>query len=774
MKKHSELITIQGLVQGVGFRPMVWQLAKDFGILGEVRNTSSGISILAQAGPKQITKFIAAINDHQPPLSQIKNVSRQSFDAAPDYIDFSIQSSQSGNANTAVIADAATCPQCIEEINDPASHRYQHAFSNCTHCGPRISIVKKIPYDRVNTSMASFPMCEKCAAEYADPGNRRFHAQPTCCPDCGPQLSLVTADHEIVATLDCIGKTAELINAGAIVAIKGVGGFQLACLANNDAAVKRLRSRKNRPHKPLALMAASIRQIQENCRVNEAEAALLQSPAAPIVLLDKLDGSDASPDIAPAQKRLGFMLPNNPLHHLLLKQLDGAIVLTSGNASNEPQCITNQQALDKLCEIADYFLMHDRDIVNRMDDSVLQANAGTVQFLRRARGYAPKPLALPDSLQNSSSVLACGAHLKNTIALSDGFEVILSQHIGDLDNSLVVDDFANTVQLYQQLFEFDVGIVAVDQHGDYHSTRYGDDYAKQKQIPVIRVQHHHAHIAACLADNQWPMGEPVLGIAMDGIGLGEDGHLWGGEFLLADYLGFERLASLLQVPLAGGDRASVEPWRNTLAQLKTVGLWHEAEQLLQAVLTDKGTTSLPVEQLGRAIDSGYAFPQTTSCGRLFDAVAAMLGICPASMSYEGQAASELEKLASGFNLQEVSPYAFGWQADDLPRLDPTPMWQQLLQDLRQGVDSSLISARFHAGLAKAIVDSASRLASERGLATVALSGGVFQNRCLTKRCLELFNETRLRVLQHRNVPCNDGGIAFGQAAVAAANNLEKH
>ena len=773
MEIHSELITIRGQVQGVGFRPLVWNLAQTHGILGEVRNDASGLTILAQAKVEKISRFIEDIQSNTPPLATIQNINRQHLASASAFTGFSIESSLPGPADTSVIADAATGPQCLAEIRDPGNRRYRHAFSNCTHCGPRISITRGIPYDRVNTSMAAFPMCKNCASEYADPTNRRFHAQPICCPDCGPRLELKTGSGHTVETRDCITKTAELLMNGEIVAIKGTGGFQLACLAENDAAVRRLRSRKNRPDKPLALMATSIDQISRFCELDQTEVDLLQSPAAPIVLLRCNNPSQLSDAIAPGQSHLGFMLPNSPLHHLLLDELPGPIILTSGNASDEPQCLSNQQALDRLDDIADYFLIHDRDIVNRMDDSVVRVHNGDTRFLRRARGYAPQPASIPGDLKGSTYVLACGAQMKNTFALQRGDQVILSQHIGNLDNPLAIDDYKNNISLYQAVFEHAPKAVAADLHADYQSSRFAEQLARQHNLPLIRIQHHHAHIAACLADNLWPATKPVLGIALDGLGLGDDGEIWGGEFMVADYEDFKRLASLRPVPMAGGDRASIEPWRNTVAQLKTANLWAEA----RAIIADIGEF-MPllqsVDQLSDVIDSDYRFPLTSSCGRLFDAVAAILGICTARMSYEGQAASELESLQSGIDLSRTSPYPFDRHIDELLRIDPSPMWSALLGDIEQGIDKKTISARFHAGLAEVIVDTASLLSNQTGVSTVALSGGVFQNQSLLTRCLELFAEAGLPVLQQRLTPCNDGGIALGQAVIAAAHCMEKH
>lgn len=771
--RYCEEIRISGLVQGVGFRPMVWKQAQYLGIRGEVRNDSNGVNIIAQANPETISRFIEGINNNRPPLAVIQRIDRKCLETPPEFHQFSITASQTGIVRTSVVADAATCAECLAEIKDPGNRRYRHAFANCTHCGPRISITQSIPYDRINTSMAEFEMCERCAAEYHDPENRRFHAQPTCCPDCGPTLELWSADRRRLSVDDVIETSIKLIKQGSIIAVKGVGGFQLACLASLEQTVSKLRQRKNRPDKPLALMAANISQIRHFCELGEEEARLLQSPAAPIVLLKVKNAEGLSPEIAPGQYQLGFMLPNNPLHHLLMQGMPGPLVLTSGNAGNEPQCIDNDDAMERLGHIADYLLLHDRDIINRIDDSLLRVSAETVHYLRRARGYAPQPLPLPEKLQQAPGILACGAQMKNTFAIAREGKVTLSQHIGNLENPLACKDFETNVELFLSLLEAEPSVIAIDLHPDYQCSRYGEHLAQQEQLPLIAVQHHHAHIAGCLADNLWPHNEPVLGVAFDGLGLGNDGQLWGGEFLLCDYRGFERIGSLLPVPLAGGNLASVEPWRNTVSQLTAAGLWQQAENILADLPSFDLFRQQPVDQLIQAIHSGNHYLKTSSAGRLFDAVAGILGISAQRMSYEGQAATELETLQHDIDLSRVEPYRFAWLTDDILRVDPAPMWQSLLADLARQVDHRLISARFHAAMAHCIVESATRLSRQRGIQTVALSGGVFQNQSLLNHSLQLFSRTNLSVLQHRFTPCNDGGIAYGQAVVASAISLEK-
>ena len=770
--RHQERIRIRGQVQGVGFRPAVWRLARRFDIAGEVRNDGGGVEIIAQSSRAVICQMLDELQQQPPPLARIDSIEREVIAAAP-FESFSISQSVHDDIHTAIVADAATCDACIAEIFDPKNRRHGYAFTNCTHCGPRLSIIEQLPYDRANTSMAGFTMCAACRQEYENPQDRRFHAQPNACPDCGPRLSLCERDGAPIETNDAIGRTAELIRSGQIVAIKGIGGFQLACDASNQQTVLRLRERKHRPHKALALMATSLDQIQNYAQLSDAESDLLSASAAPIVLLDSKPRHDLAPAIAQGLNTLGFMLPNRPLHHLLLQRLDAPIVLTSGNAANSPQCIDNQQSLQQLGQIADAFLLHDRPIVNRIDDSVTRVMSGQAYIYRRARGFAPQPVSLPAGL-GSAPILACGSEMKNAFCLARDGQATLSQHIGNLDKLQNWQDFEHNLHLFERLYDFTPQAIAVDLHPQYQASQFGRKLADEKGLPLIEVQHHHAHIAACLADNGWMPGseahqQKVIGIALDGLGFGSDGAIWGGEFLLADYLAFERRARFKPVPMPGGNLASIEPWRNAFAQLHHYFDWNQISDEFAALPLMQSLVDKPLAAIANMITNGLNAPLASSCGRLFDAVAFALGLCPVRQSYEGQAAIELENLIDPRDLKHCRAYPFALQYKEFIEIDAHPMWRCLLQDLAAGVSRSKISAAFHAGLAEIIVEVAQRLRDDGGFDTVALSGGVFQNRCLLRLCLQRLTQSRFTVLQHQNTPANDGGLAYGQAVVAAAH-----
>ncbi len=762
----SERIRVRGTVQGVGFRPLVWRLARAAGLVGEVCNDGEGVLIEVHGGDEQIDNFLSTLRTSCPPLASIAAIERELFDADGIPDTFSIASSRDSLVSTQLPADAATCDACLADMATPGNRRFAYPFTNCTHCGPRLSIVRGIPYDRANTTMASFPLCVACAAEYDDPADRRFHAQPNACPDCGPMVWLEVQGERTAARDDALQQAAMRIRRGEIVAIKGIGGFHLAVDAANADAVAALRLRKRRPAKPLALMARDVAQIRQWCKLSPDEAAALQSPAAPVVLLPRCDSSrqEACP-LAPGQGNLGFMLPYSPLHHLLLAELDHPIVLTSGNLSSEPQCIDNNDARTRLQGIADAFLLHDRDIANRIDDSVIRTMGGTLRMLRRARGYAPEPVAMPAGFSADIELLAMGGELKNTFCLVKNGQAILSQHMGDLSNFATGEDYRKNLDLFSRLYQHRPQAVVVDRHPDYLSSRLGDERASENNLALIEVQHHHAHVAACLAENGVPLNTtPVLGIVLDGLGYGDDGAIWGGEFLLSDYRQASRLASLRATPLPGGDKAMREPWRNLWAQLKINGLLDTAltsDLPLAAYLSAKPLATLDA-MLEREINS----PSASSTGRLFDAVAAALGICADEIQYEGQAAIELEALQVEVN--DDSPYTFASEeSGSMPVIDPAPMWQQLLEDLRRGVSLEIVSHRFHHGFAAALVEMGSRLVRQYSIDKVVLSGGVFQNRTLFDAVVAGF-DTQLEVLTHRLVPPNDGGLALGQAAVGAA------
>ncbi|MCF6209614.1 MAG: carbamoyltransferase HypF [Gammaproteobacteria bacterium] len=769
---RGEAIRVSGVVQGVGFRPFVWRLARQYGVAGDVCNDAAGVLVHAWADADTLCDFRQRLRSEAPPLARVEAVACTALDeAAPAGPGFHIVDSGQGQVRTGVAADAATCSDCLGEVRDPANRRYRYPFTNCTHCGPRLSIVRAIPYDRVNTSMAAFTLCLRCQAEYDDPADRRFHAQPNACPACGPQLWLEDDNGQsrpLGEGEDALVAAARLIRAGWIVAIKGLGGFHLACDAGNAVVVGRLRQRKHRDHKALALMARDLEMVARYAELDEQEVDLLRSVAAPIVVLKK--AGEALPDnIAPSQDSLGFMLPYTPLHQLLMQALERPLVMTSGNRSDEPQVIDNEEARRCLNGIADYFLLHDRDIVNRLDDSVLRLADGRPRLLRRARGYAPQTMALPEGLPPTDGLLAMGADMKNTFCLLTQGRAILSPHIGDLQDAVTQADYREKLRLYRRLFDVSPAMIVVDKHPDYLSTRLGRALAEDAAVPLVEVQHHHAHIAACLADNGWPQtAGPVLGVALDGLGYGEDGGLWGGEFLLADYRHSERLARFQPVPMPGGAKASREAWRNAYAHLCTAFGWSAVREEYGDLALVRHLDEKPLATLDTMMARGINSPLTSSCGRLFDAVAAALGICRDVMTHEGQAAMALEALAAPAFQQQVSQaYGFEFIAGEVGLLGWRPLWRALLTDLRAGVRPELIAARFHQGLAWAVAETAQRLCAQRQLGCVALGGGVFQNRLLLEGVSERLRAVGLRVLSPAQASAGDGGLALGQAVIGA-------
>jgi len=777
---QGERIRIRGLVQGVGFRPTVWRLANAAGLRGAVINDGEGVLVTAWGSAEALDRFCVRLRAECPPLGRIDVLEREPADGPPPGdTGFEIQASQATRVQTGIVADAATCAACLTEVFDPTDRRYRYPFTNCTHCGPRLSIVKAIPYDRANTSMAAFPQCPQCQAEYHNPADRRFHAQPNACPRCGPRAWLEDAsgsiqDPQTRGAQDAIALTAALLAAGHVVAIKGIGGFHLACDAGNADAVAALRRRKQRDDKPFALMAANIRDIERFVQTDDAGRALLQDSAAPVLLAERSCAEPRlAPAVAPGQPTLGFMLPYSPLHHLLLADWQAhrpgcPLVMTSGNRSDEPQCTDNADARQRLQGIADYWLMHDRDIVNRVDDSVVRVDTGIPRLIRRARGLAPSPVMLPPGFADAPPLTALGAELKSTLCLLRDGQATLSQHLGDLEDARTSDAWEQTLALYQRLFQHQPTAIAVDLHPDYRSTRFGRDWARQEGIDLIAVQHHHAHIAAVMADNNWALDAgPVIGIALDGLGLGTDGTLWGGELLRAEYHEFKRIAHLQAVPLPGGTAALREPWRNTWAHLFSAFGWQQAATRWPALELTAWLQRKPVQALEQMVMQGLNSPLSSSCGRLFDAVAAALDIHRGHISYEGQAAIELEHAA------RRAPGEHG--AYPLPMhngvIEVDRMWATLLDDLHAGVGRECVAARFHNGLAAALTSAAAELCERSGIDTVALSGGVLQNRILFTALQRGLTGRGLRVLSHSRVPSNDGGIALGQAVVAAARLL---
>ena len=757
----SKKIIITGAVQGVGFRPFVYKIAQQFDLIGEVYNDSIGVVIIVQCTQIQLDKLLLSLNNDAPELSRIIDISIvENYQDDKVYKDFSISKSRKGKASAVVLPDACICNDCIDDITDKNNRRYGYAFTNCTNCGPRFSIIKQIPYDRKSTSMSVFPMCNQCEKEYQNPIDRRFHAQPNACPDCGPQLQLTDATGENVATNNIIEKTVSLLKQGKIIAIKGIGGFHLACLASIESAVVTLRQRKHRKHKPFALMARDVSIVKQYCLVSDQEEYLLTDRVSPIVLLTKANDL-LSAQVAPKQKSLGFMLPYSPLHYLLLQELDEPLVLTSGNQSHNPQIIDNQYALNELGKIADYFLLHNRDIVNRVDDSVVQYVADDLRFIRRARGYAPTSMPLPKGFEGCEGLLAVGAELKNTFCLLTESQAIISQHIGDLKTLESYQDFQDNIDLYQQLYETEIKYLACDLHPDYLSSKYAENYAQTNNIKLNAVQHHHAHIAACLFEQgRAADSDKVLGVVWDGMGLGADNNLWGGEFLLANYLGFNRVAQFEYTALLGGDKATNEPWRMAYAYFKKhklpMGEW----------FVDK-----PVKAFDALLDSNMPLNYTSSVGRLFDAVAYVLGICNQQISYEAQAAIELENLANDC-LQPDQHRAYDFELELISGhyiINTDKLWVAILEDLNSNLDRADIAYKFHLSLGKLLVNSVLKLRQEHSFDIVVLSGGVFNNKLLLELIQGLFDKiNNMTLLIPSQIPLGDGGISLGQAAVCAA------
>ncbi|HMB76879.1 MAG TPA: carbamoyltransferase HypF, partial [Kiloniellaceae bacterium] len=683
-----------------------------------------------------------------------------------------------GEIRTAVTPDAATCPDCLAESVDPFARRYRYPFTNCTHCGPRFSIVRGIPYDRAETTMRDFELCPDCGREYGDPANRRFHAQPIACHSCGPRawvekLGGGSVSYDAFSMLDDVDAAGGMLMMGHIVAIKGIGGFHLACDATKAAAVERLRARKGRRGKAFALMARDLDVIRRYCRVSAAEEALLTGPQAPIVLLEA-EGEPLPDAVAPGLDRLGFMLPYAPLLHLLLRRMGRPVVMTSGNVSGRPQCIANDQARAELGAIADFALMHDRGIANRIDDSVVRVDLGRCRLLRRARGYAPTALPLPPGFDGKSDLLALGGELKNTFCLIKAGEAILSQHMGDLENAATAAEVEHNLALYERLYDHRPRAVVVDGHPDYISSKRGQALAQAAGLPLIPVQHHHAHIAACLGENGRPLdAPPLLGVALDGLGLGADGTVWGGEFLVCDYKGFERVGCLKPVPLPGGVAAVREPWRNAYAHLMAEMGWAEFAMNFASLPLFARLEAAPRATLDAMMAKRLNTPLSSSCGRLFDAAAAICGLAWDAQAYEGEAAMRFEAAIDPAAMTEPDELAYPFtipvlKAQGLPYIEPLAVWRAMLGDLYLETPVGVVAARFHRGLARAVVGLCQRLAAPREIDRVALSGGCFQNATLFELVHRGLEAAGLKVLSHEKVPANDGGLALGQALVALA------
>jgi hydrogenase maturation protein HypF len=769
----AEQIRVRGLVQGVGFRPFVHALAQRLKLTGTVHNDSEGVLIQVAGERAVIDALVAALTAEAPALAHVVSIERAHWIAPDGLASFSIAPSpaSAGRTTAGVVPDARICAECAAEIDTVAERRYRYAFASCTNCGPRFSILATIPYDRTNTTMREFALCPACKSEYEEPADRRFHAQPIACPACGPHLWLEDAAGTALATDDPLSSAVAALRQGKILALKGLGGFHLACDATNAAAVDALRTRKRRPAKPFALMAADLDLIRHHCRVDQLEATLLASPAAPVVLLARAADAGLAPAVAPNQAMLGWMLPTTPLHHLLLKEFGGPLVMTSGNVSGEPQVISNKDAHARLGKFADLFLMHDRGIARRLDDSVARVVAGETRLLRHARGYAPAPRRLPPGFAGALPVLALGGEMKSAICLLRDNEALLSHHLGDLEEPLTYREFVRAIDDYSTLFDHRPALLACDMHPAYRSTAWAEDVASARDLPLQRVQHHHAHIASAMAERGWPRdGGGVVGIALDGVGHGPDDTVWGGEILLCDYVGFARMARLRPVALPGGARAVTEPWRNLLAQLDATFGADGTAACLPKLPGGAILAAQPLTLLRQAMAQGLNSPLSSSSGRLFDAVAAALGLAPGRLSFEGEAAMALEALAG--TSRDTTCYPFDLDTATQPwSIDPVPMWRALLDDLTQGVPAADIAARFHHGLAEAFCSAALQIAEQHDAQAIALGGGVFQNGLLLQACLARLGQSTWPVLSPAEVPANDGGLAFGQAVIAAARTL---
>lgn len=758
---------VRGRVQGVGFRPTVWRMARELGLAGEVLNDGEGVLVRVSGAQSRIAALLRRIERDPPPLAHIDSIERRRYSGRLPQ-DFRIAESIGGPARTQVAPDAALCGACAAELRDPDERRYRYPFTNCTHCGPRLSIVTAIPYDRATTTMAPFVLCAACEAEYRNPNDRRFHAEAVACPSCGPNASLVAFGRAGArdGDADAAKLAAGLIARGDIIAVKGLGGYHLACDAANPEAVARLRRLKRRDAKPFALMARDLDVMRRYCAIDGVEERELTSVKAPIVLLRATGPERLTEAVAPGLDTLGFMLPTTPLHLLLVDQFEHPLVMTSGNISDEPAVVDDAEAYRQLAEIASFALTHNRAIANRVDDSVVRVMGGRSRVLRRARGYAPAPLRLPSGFENAPDLLAMGGELKATFCLVKDGQAILSQHQGDLENAATLDDYKKNLALYRSLFDHAPSAIVVDRHPEYLSSKRGRAEAVNSGALLIEVQHHHAHVAACLAENGRPLhAPPALGIVLDGLGFGDDGAIWGGEFLLADYLGYQRLARLKPVAMPGGAQAVREPWRNLYAHLKAAGAF-------DATPSASGDWSAlngkPLATIDWMIEQDLNSPLASSCGRLFDAVAAALGVCADRQVYEGEGAARLEALAAAAP-NETRGYALRISESELIDIDAAPMWLAILDDLRQGVSTQTIARRFHLGLAQSIAEVAVRLATARRFETVALSGGCFQNRLLFESVYDGLCEAGFTVLTHADAPANDGGLSLGQAAIGAAH-----
>jgi hydrogenase maturation protein HypF len=776
-------IEVKGIVQGVGFRPFVYGLAVGLDLRGWVCNTSSGVIIEVEGAPDAVERFAADLVPKAPPVSAIESVESRPIPPAGAGR-FEIRESRAEQGYVLISPDIAVCDDCRRELFDPSDRRHRYPFINCTNCGPRFTIIADIPYDRPMTTMAPFRMCPACQAEYDNPLNRRFHAQPNACPACGPRvwLAMTSTTAESALTVppnsaensEAVEEAAALVNSGAVLALKGLGGFHLACDATDGAAVRRLRERKRRPAKPFAVMMAGLDEIRKHCTVTPEEEALLLSRPCPIVLLPWVPGSTVARDVAPGQRYLGVMLPYTPLHHMLLADAGRPLVMTSGNLAEEPIAQENEEAWRRLHGFADAFLFHDRGIYARYDDSVWavvplpggpKAGRTVSQPVRRARGYAPHPLKLPFK---AGQILACGTELKNTFCLTREEYAFLSPHIGDMENTETLEHFERSIHLYERLFRLHPEALVHDLHPDYLATRYAFDRGRSEGLPLLAAQHHHSHIASCLADNA--VSEPVIGVALDGTGYGLDGTIWGGEWMIADPAGFRRAGRLERFPLPGGDAGIRHPCRTALALLSH--FFGEVPPLPFAKEMDEIERRTVLAQVERGLNTAM----TSSCGRLFDAVASLAG-GRQRISYEAQAAIEMEMVSRAvseaypFEVRPAGPVLSWGKVEGLPEIGSS--WEVGLRDLigavvndiRQGADLGRVGSRFHRTLASMVGELCGKIAGATALRKVALSGGSFQNRLLLGLAVEELERRGLEPLVHHQVPANDGGVSLGQAVI---------
>lgn len=764
-------IRVRGRVQGVGFRPAVWRVARALNLSGEVLNDDEGVLIRVRGDTHNIGMLIRQIESDPPPLAHIESIKIHDFvgHLPPE---FRIGEMAQGKARTQIAPDAEMCPACVDEILTPGSRHFHYPFTSCAHCGPRLSIIEAIPYDRARTTMRSFPLCPQCQAEYDNPATRRFHAEAIACPDCGPKIRLIRFDGTLMEADHAIEAASELIACGEILALKGIGGYQLACDATNREAVMRLRQKKG-SSRPFALMARDMAVIRRYCMVSHAEESELTSARAPVMLLDPKDNGYLPAEIAPAIGMLGFMLPTTPLHLLLIRDMNFPLVMTSGNISGEPQITDDEEAKVRLPAITPYALTHDRGVAHRVDDSIMRIIAGKPRLMRRARGFAPVPVSLPEGFEHAPDILAMGGEQEAVFCLLKDGKAILSQHQGDLMHEATWSDYRKNYALYMTMFGHAPAAIAADSHPGYLSSGFARKEALAERLPLIDIQHHHAHIVSCLAENGYALNAPpVLGIALDGAGWGKDGSVWGGEFLLADYRSYQRLGMLKPVALPGDAQAAYEPWRHLYAHIAMGMGWPQFAGQFGALDLHAYLSQKPLAMLDAMMEHDIHPLLMSSCGRLFDAVAAALMLSPDRQKYEGDAAFRLEALAMQARGVKEG-YSFGLLAEDgLIAIDPLPMWRALFSDLSASIPSPVIAAKFHKGLAQAVSDMAKTFAQHHGFTTVALSGDCFNNRLLFEEVVRLLDRGRFNVLSHAKVPAGDGGLALGQAAIAAAQLMQ--